>query len=41
MAWFHPLISTGTVEDDSKNDREIKEENRIEKNPFDMLARST
>ena len=41
MAWFNPFVSTGNVKDDLKDDREIDEENRIEKNPCDMLARST
>ncbi|MAF93479.1 hypothetical protein CMO85_02300 [Candidatus Woesearchaeota archaeon] len=41
MAWFDPPVSTGKVNDELKDDREIDEENRIEKNPFDMLARST
>ena len=41
MVWFNPLVSTGSMKDELKEDREIDEENRIEKNPYDMLARST
>jgi len=40
-ASFNPLFSTGEENAEVKIDREIDEENQIEKNPCDMLARST